>query len=165
MTSTERNLRAEWRQFRAQFPERLMGCSFEVSKRMTSKLGVCQTSRATGLPVRVAVSARLMLPGLEEQARDTFLHEVAHALAGHAAGHGPEWKAMCRKLGATPERLANLEGETLELYKQTAPKPVWNLECHGCGVTDTRQRVSRAMQMWGATCGRCGGHVTFMRNR
>jgi hypothetical protein len=165
MTATERKLRAEWRRFRAEHSDRLAGCSFDVSKRMTSKLGVCQSSRATGLPVRVAVAAGLMAPGLEDQAMDTFLHEVAHALAGHKAGHGPEWKAMCRKLGACPERLARLdESERMTLAK-ARPAPKWRLRCHGCGVTDTRNRVSRHMQWGGAICGRCGGRVEFMPNR
>ena len=33
---------------------------------------------------------------------DTILHEIAHALAGAKAGHGPEWKAIAKRIGATP---------------------------------------------------------------
>ena len=29
----------------------------------------------------------------------TLLHEVAHALAGPKAGHGPEWKRIAAELG------------------------------------------------------------------
>ncbi len=32
----------------------------------------------------------------EEQIRDTVLHEIAHAIAGPEAGHGPLWKATAR---------------------------------------------------------------------
>lgn len=28
----------------------------------------------------------------------TFLHEAAHLVAGHVAGHGPEWRAMAEAL-------------------------------------------------------------------
>ena len=35
---------------------------------------------------------------------ETILHEVAHALAGHEAGHGLEWLAVAESLGARPER-------------------------------------------------------------
>lgn len=35
---------------------------------------------------------------------DTILHEIAHALAGHSAGHGPKWKEACNKIGAKPQR-------------------------------------------------------------
>lgn len=33
------------------------------------------------------------------QLAGTTIHELAHALAGYAAGHGPEWKAACDRLG------------------------------------------------------------------
>lgn len=36
------------------------------------------------------------------QVTDTILHEIAHALAGNAAGHGPVWKAIAERIGATP---------------------------------------------------------------
>ena len=38
----------------------------------------------------------------EAEVRDTILHEVAHALAGPEARHGPAWKAVARRIGATP---------------------------------------------------------------
>ena len=43
----------------------------------------------------------------EEQVRDTVLHEIAHALAGPEAGHGPQWKAIARRIGATPTARAH----------------------------------------------------------
>ena len=42
------------------------------------------------------------LEGSEEQLLDTVLHEIAHAIAGHEAGHGLLWKATARRIGATP---------------------------------------------------------------
>ena len=33
--------------------------------------------------------------------RQTLLHEIAHALAGHAAGHGPHWRRIARAIGYT----------------------------------------------------------------
>ena len=39
-----------------------------------------------------------------EQVRDTVLHEIAHALAGPEAGHGPTWQAKARQVGARPRR-------------------------------------------------------------
>ena len=38
----------------------------------------------------------------EAEIRDTILHEIAHALAGPEAKHGPLWKATARRIGATP---------------------------------------------------------------
>ena len=37
-----------------------------------------------------------------EQVTDTILHEIAHALAGAAAGHGPVWRNTAKRIGATP---------------------------------------------------------------
>ena len=36
------------------------------------------------------------------QVTDTILHEIAHALAGTAAGHGPAWRRIAQQIGATP---------------------------------------------------------------
>ena len=37
-----------------------------------------------------------------EQVTDTILHEIAHALAETAAGHGPAWRKIALEIGATP---------------------------------------------------------------
>jgi SprT protein len=36
--------------------------------------------------------------------KNTVLHEIAHAVAGHAAKHGPVWKAHARAIGCTAAR-------------------------------------------------------------
>ena len=35
---------------------------------------------------------------------DIIMHEAAHALAGHRAGHGPEWKRIALRLGSSGAR-------------------------------------------------------------
>ena len=42
------------------------------------------------------------LDASEAEIRDTILHEIAHALAGPEARHGPKWKAIAKRVGATP---------------------------------------------------------------
>ena len=42
------------------------------------------------------------LDASDAEIRDTILHEIAHALAGPEARHGPEWKATAKRIGATP---------------------------------------------------------------
>lgn len=46
-----------------------------------------------------------------DSVKDTVLHELAHALAGGHAGHGPAWKAWCLKLGANPQRCTEMPAE------------------------------------------------------
>jgi len=54
-----------------------------------------------------------------EQLTDTILHEIAHALAGPAAKHGPAWKAIARRLGATPKSCAP-ESDEVRLRREAA---------------------------------------------
>ena len=42
------------------------------------------------------------LDASEAEIRDTILHEIAHALAGPEARHGARWKAIARRIDATP---------------------------------------------------------------
>ena len=50
----------------------------------------------------IRISRTHALGGSKEQIRDTVLHEIAHAIAGREAGHGPLWKITARRIGATP---------------------------------------------------------------
>ena len=59
----------------------------------------------------IRISRTHALEGGEEQIRDTVLREIAHAIAGHGAGHGPLWKATARRIGATP-RAKTYESQT-----------------------------------------------------
>ena len=77
--------------------------------------GLC-TYPYKGKPGVISLSRPLTELWGETEMRDTILHEIAHALAGHDAGHGPAWKAVCRKIGANPER--NYE------YDDDRPEPV-----------------------------------------
>ena len=65
------------------------------------KLGECRPQEKLILISRVHA-----LNGASGQLTDTILHEIAHALAGPDAGHGPAWKAIARRLGATPKSCA-----------------------------------------------------------
>jgi len=48
---------------------------------------------------RISVSRYLAARYDDETNRQTLLHEVAHALAGPQAAHGPAWKRTARSLG------------------------------------------------------------------
>ena len=65
------------------------------------KLGVCRYGEKL-----ILLSRGHTLDGTPEQVTDTILHEIAHALVGPGAGHGPAWKAVARRLGATPKSCA-----------------------------------------------------------
>ncbi|MFV0373425.1 SprT-like domain-containing protein [Microbacterium sp.] len=67
--------------------------AFDNAKR---RAGACDFTRK-----RITVSRYLAARYDDEANRQTLLHEVAHALAGAEAGHGPRWKRTARALGYT----------------------------------------------------------------
>lgn len=60
----------------------------------------------TWLPVKITLSRHYAMLLPEDEIHDVILHEIAHALAGKLANHGPQFMAMCRKVGAKPARCA-----------------------------------------------------------
>ncbi|WOF22424.1 SprT-like domain-containing protein [Microbacterium betulae] len=64
---------------------------FDNAKR---RAGQCDYRRT-----RISVSRYLAARHDDESNHQTLLHEVAHALAGPAAAHGPAWKRIARELG------------------------------------------------------------------
>ena len=70
---------------------------FDHAKR---RAGLCNFSEK-----RITVSRYLAGRYEDDEVHQILLHEVAHALAGPAAGHGPKWKATARELGYVGKRL------------------------------------------------------------
>lgn len=48
---------------------------------------------------RISVSRHIALRSDDDEVHQTLLHEVAHAIVGPKAGHGPEWKRVAAELG------------------------------------------------------------------
>lgn len=79
---------------------------FKMSNRMTRRLGHCKFRN--GEAVEIALSfAAYRHDANHADLRNTVLHEIAHAIAGHRAGHGFAWQAVARTIGARPERCSN----------------------------------------------------------
>lgn len=66
-----------------------------------TRLGECRESERV-----IQLSARHAVTAEPRDATDTILHEIAHALAGASARHGPAWKAIATRLGARPRARA-----------------------------------------------------------
>ena len=84
-------------------------------------------------------------------------HELAHALAGPYAGHGPDWKAWARRVGARDERCENLEGKEGHAHKKVRlenARYIW--ECPSCHNQNAlfRRRKYHNPKLY--SCGLCG---------
>jgi SprT protein len=58
---------------------------------------------------RITLSRQLVLAADAEQIRQVLLHEIAHALAGQGAGHGPQWRRLATSIGYRHERIDGTE--------------------------------------------------------
>ena len=70
-----------------------------VLDRAKTRAGICRYGTR-----QIGLSRPLTLLHDEAQVRDTVLHEIAHALAGPRAQHGPRWRATALRVGANPQR-------------------------------------------------------------
>ena len=91
---------------------------------------------------RISVSKYLAARYEDDEIHQVLLHEVAHAIAGTRAGHGPKWKAVAKDLGYEGKRLhdGEIAGE-LAPWVGTCPaghlhyryrKPARVLSCGQC---------------------------------
>jgi predicted SprT family Zn-dependent metalloprotease len=108
------------------------------------RFGCCHHSRKL-----ITLSRHLI--GLNDQVQvlDTILHEIAHALAGPGAHHGPEWKRVARAIGCSAERC----------YSESViqPSPRYFLRCSHCGHTAKRVRAPRQKLACGICCSKYSG--------
>lgn len=83
----------------------------------------------------ITVSAHWAKVMPEEQIRETILHEIAHALAGSHAGHGPGWRAIALRIGSDGTRCASVPGVKIE------EKPAWTGTCPACSKSVGQYRA------------------------
>jgi len=119
---------------------------FDNGKR---RFGACHHGRYKITLSRTLTELNLDKP---DAIRDVILHEIAHALAGHRAGHGPHWRAMARRIGANPTRCYDSNTVT------TVDAP-YTATCGGCGTVFRRFRRPQR----GSACSRCRLVLTFTR--
>lgn len=101
---------------------------------------------------RIELSIHFVAAHDEAEIRDVILHEIAHALAGHKAAHGPRWKTICEAIGARPERCGEAQ----------MPEGRWRATCPRC--RDEFSRFRRPLRNRNYSCPRCGpsdGKLSF----
>lgn len=102
-----------------------------------TRAGACRFTRR-----QISLSRILTRLHDETHVRDTVLHEIAHALVGPGAGHGPVWKEMARAVGCSATRCV----------PEDAPKAAaaWTGTCPAGHTTTAHRRPERVK-----SCGTC----------
>lgn len=113
-------------------------------------LGSCKFS------TRTLSFTRWLIDTPEHDQRDTVLHEIAHALAGPAAMHGPAWRATARRVGAEPRHCTASLG-----VRAAAPRGTWSAVCpdHGVVASQSWHRKPSARRLHKG----CGQEVDYIR--
>jgi predicted SprT family Zn-dependent metalloprotease len=102
-----------------------------------TRAGLCNYTTKT-----ITVSRYLATRYDDDEIHQVLLHEVAHALAGSRAGHGPRWRAIALDLGYEGKRLhGGAIADELAPWVGTCPnghthyryrKPARALACGAC---------------------------------
>ncbi len=104
------------------------------------RLGVCKYRIK-----RIEISKFYAANNSREKVIDTLMHEIAHALAGPKAKHGPIWKAIAARLGARPE--------ACDRDHDTVIQPGnWRATCDGCGHVFERYKRPTALSGYRCRC-------------
>lgn len=123
----------------------LVGWTFGFD-RATRRAGQCNYTHR-----KITVSRRLMALYSEAEAKDTVIHEVAHALVGPGEAHGERWRETAIALGGTGEVRVSRDAP------QLPPKYVGLCSC---GREFARMRLPRADLMCRA-CAEAGYDATI----
>ncbi|HUR55172.1 MAG TPA: SprT-like domain-containing protein [Gemmataceae bacterium] len=110
---------------------------FSESKR---QLGVCKYRQK-----RIEISEFYAVNNPDAAVLDTLLHEIAHALAGAKAKHGPVWKAIAARIGATPQACDDSPDTVVEPGD-------WQTTCAACNRTYHRYKRPRALSGYRCKC-------------
>lgn len=103
-------------------------------------------------PKMITLSRHLTVLNGEAQVRNTVLHEIAHALAGHAAGHGPQWQRVARSIGCDAKRCYDAD-------EVVSPAGSIQGTCPACGYVIHRHRMPKAAgSNWHGKCPQ-GAHM------
>lgn len=108
--------------------------AFDAAKQ---RAGLCDFARK-----RISVSRYLAARFADDEIHQVLLHEVAHALAGPGAGHGPRWQHVARELG--------YEGGTTHHGETATELAPWVGRCPAGHTAYRYRRPTRAM-----SCAKC----------
>ena len=123
----------------------LHGWSFGLS-RTRRQLGVCKYRSK-----RIEIAEYYARHSPPESVLDTLRHEIAHAIAGPVARHGPAWKAIAVRLGAIPR--------SCESSGQAVVQPGdWRATCPACRKIVHLYRRPRSLT--GYQC-KCDAHAAL----
>lgn len=111
-----------------------------MSRRRT--LGLCKYG-----PRQLLLSTVLVDHNSEDVVEQVCRHEIAHALAGHQAAHGPEWISMAYKCG--------VRNPSAKCYEAELPPGRYQATCPSCSKVYSMERRPKQMNGRSRYCPPC----------
>lgn len=121
---------------------------FDHAKR---RFGQCDYRRKV-----ISLSKHLTALNGRDEVEETIRHEIAHALAGPHAKHGPDWKRECIRVGAKPERC-------YDAIAIEAPQHNYEGHCPNCGLLVSKRIRLKEATKRNIVCGPCYRKGTALR--
>ena len=81
---------------------------FRFNARLTRSVGRCKQPATKKAAVTIEVGTHYLGRMTGQMVYTTLLHEISHAVCGHAAGHGPLWKAHNIGIGGDGKRCISM---------------------------------------------------------
>jgi len=122
------------------------------ARRYMGKAVAKRTEDGGSTPSELRLSKRILSLLPREEVIDTILHEIAHFIAGVHNGHNEAWRAACVRVGANPERTADIGGDVRAAVSK------YRLTCEECGQEHYMNRRPKYAYT-DYRCGSCGGPV------
>ena len=128
----------------------LYNWSISINRRNKRKLGSCKFKDALGNEINTIEISSWLFKHFPDRVNNTVRHEVAHALAGYEAGHGPYWKKMARRIGARPIARA------YDISQKDIPY-IWETVCSSCDIVTKKTFRRRSFKtLENRICKKCG---------
>ena len=132
------------------------GFDVKMNGRLTRSIGRTNFTKHV-----IEFSSQLAAVNDRSVLENTARHEVAHAIAGYRAAHGPEWKAACRLTGAKP--VACTDAQSIQGVGS------WEAWCAGCEKKlDQRKRMPKSRLGWThqkSACDAGGGNIIWVNTK
>lgn len=107
-------------------PERIkaLGAELLYGAGRPSVYGICFYNRWKREQTHDVIEISAFNEESVEQLWETVAHELAHTVAGHEAGHGPQWKAAAKRIGlrrpvaSGPAGVEDLDPDLMQVIRQ-----------------------------------------------
>ena len=144
----------------------------KISTKAIRRYGSCSYRTVAGRTYVKYITISDFILECEEQFWDTIRHEYAHMLVtmrdGKCHGHDAVWKAACKEVGCSPNRLATNQEAHEQSAQRRMKRAKYRVSCQECGREWTYVKagvvVKKLQQGKGKTltCP-CGSHALKLK--